>query len=104
MTIITATKNPLYWAVGNQPAETGITPVGGLTISGKTLISDADPKLFVEKITKLAITKIAPDEVGSVYKDEKGIIGLVCIDKTIVTSALAVAPIEEKPVDVKVIK
>lgn len=106
MTIITATKTPLYWGV-EKTAETGVTNIGELTISGQVLISDDDPKAFLSKIIAFPVTKTIPtSDIGSVYKDCENKLCLVKIDKTIEVPAVAVEvkPTEEVKVDEKIIK
>ena len=108
MTIIIPVSKPLYWAIEKPPVVTGFTPIGGLTISGEVLVSDADPKAFLTKIASFQVAKALPtDEVGSVYKDAQNKICLVKEDKTIEVSAVAVEakPTEENPIgEVKIIK
>ena len=104
MTIITPTKAPVYWAVDIPEAVTGITYVGEQTLSGKTIIYDAEPAVFLTKISALKVTKSVPESVGSVYKDTSGKLCVVEIAK------VEAVPIDEKPIDevpvteIKVIK
>jgi hypothetical protein len=80
MTIIIATISPLWWAATNPNViETGITHVGELTVSGLTLISDADENAYLGKLVgKVATYKPLPVtgwlEAGEIYGYGTGLV------------------------------
>lgn len=77
---IIATERALWWAVGNPVIETGITPVGALTVSGLPIVSAADENEFLGAVVGTAGNyKPLPGmgewvEAGDIYGYDGGLV------------------------------
>lgn len=50
MPYLIADTGPVFWSVGNPPVASGLTEVGGATLTGLTLYSDANPNTYLGQL------------------------------------------------------
>ena len=50
MPYIITTDRPIYWGVGNPIVASGLTEIGGLTVTGLTMYSDKDENVFLGQV------------------------------------------------------
>lgn len=79
MPYISATTQPLFWAVGDPIIEAGLTHVGETTVSGLSLISNADENAFLGAVAGKATSyNPLPDsgwlEAGAFYGYNGGLV------------------------------
>lgn len=76
---ISATTQPLFWAVGDPIIEAGLTHVGETTVSGLSLISNVDENAFLGAVAGKATSyNPLPDsgwlEAGNIYGYDGGLV------------------------------